>query len=109
MNEEKIEKLKDQVRYIMVQYPGTRDDDKLLTLGIWIEFFPEKIYTKHDENMRLVRMVALTDTLRLPSQDHISRIRRKIQEGGELLPTTWEVAQKRKINEQTWKSYMLTH
>jgi len=43
----------------------------------------------------------------LPREDHVKRIRAKIQnEEGRLLPTRWEVAKQRKIEEQKWRAFM---
>jgi len=99
----KRNELKNKILAILKQYPQARDSDQWLTLQIWCTYYPSRI--KADENKK--RYVYLRDVLDLPREDHIKRIRAIIQnEEGKYLPTTLEVARKRKISEEDWREYV---
>lgn len=100
-----IKSLMDKTKQVLKLYPDARNSDKFLCLALWKEFHRDKIEIGSDGR----GFVYMRDILKLPSEDHIARCRRKIQEGGEFLPTDWEVARKRGINEETWRSYMSAH
>lgn len=101
-----IETLMQKVENILSLYPKARDDDKYLTLTLWWKFHREVFWT-YTVDFKPVQFISANQILELPSQDFIARCRRKIQEQGYYLPTTWEVAKRRKINETAWKSYMI--
>ena len=93
-----IKTLKQKVIEVLKKYPETRNDDILLTTQIWREF-----YWSHLEDDK----IALRDLHKVPREDHVKRIRAKIQnEEGLYLPTSWIVAKKRNINEDVWREYL---
>lgn len=75
----RIKKLEEKVRTMLERYPLTRDDDRLLTLAVWVEFYGLDPYTP-------IRAVMRNE--KLPSQESIGRARRKIQEVDETLRGT---------------------
>lgn len=75
----RIKKLEEKVRTMLERYPLTRDDDRLLTLAVWVEFYNLDPYTP-------IRAVMRNE--KLPSQESIGRARRKIQEVDETLRGT---------------------
>jgi len=97
MDRESIRTLKDKVEVILEHIPETRNNDKLLTIKLWREFFPSII----KEGVK----VFLEDILELPSQDGIKRVRAHIQNKEKrLIPTELKIAQARGWLEDEWKS-----
>lgn len=96
-----MKNLKIQVEHILRLYPETRNSDRLLTIQLWKECYPIYIRDCGNEHIRL------DDIMNLPSEDHISRYRRKFQEKGLYLPTDEKVFNRRKLNEKVWKEDML--
>lgn len=76
---ETLKKLEDKVRVMLKAKPATRDSDKLLTYQIWHDFYGINAWDP-------VKDVMLND--KLPSQESIGRIRRKLQEQDETLRGT---------------------
>ncbi len=99
-----ITTLMQKTEAILAKYPKARDDDKYLALAVWWNYHKDDISSINNSFY-----IKLEDYYKLPSADFISRCRRKIQEAGKFLPTQWEVAHRRKINEDVWKTYMQTH
>ncbi len=99
-----INTLMQKTEQILAKYKRARNDDKYLCIVFWWEY--HRGILEMDANNKNPKIL-LENILQLPSQDFISRCRRKIQESGKYLPTDWEVARKRKINEDVWKNYML--
>jgi len=98
----KMWKVTEQILFILDKLPDTRNDDVLLTTEIWKEFYSDII-----ENGRDWFFVFLDDIWKLPREDHIKRIRAKIQNDEKrFLPTSWEVAKKRQINQWVWELAM---
>jgi hypothetical protein len=97
--------LKKQVELALDNFPGTRNSDVELTLKVWEAFYPEKIWQfEVAKGRKFIEMKSLFD---LPREDNIKRIRAKIQnEEGRYLPTSWEVARKRGIEEDKWRVFM---
>ncbi len=94
--------LKDKVKHCLSKSPHTRNSDVALTLAVWLEFYSQK-FTVID-NSHLIDVKYLFE---LPREDHISRIRRIIQNNdGMYLPTSLKVVKARKINETKWEDYM---
>lgn len=96
-------KLKDQALYCLQKYPLTRNCDTKLTNAIWVEFYPSKL--RNVEGEWLLPLLSRYD---MPSQDAVSRIRRKIQESGQYIPTDDKVLLKRRIRAEQVKGYMLS-
>lgn len=94
-----------QTMTILKNYERARDDDLYLTVKLWVEFYPECIVV-HDE-VPLVALKSITQFL--PREDHVSRIRRKIQNDMVLyLPTDLKIRKKRKIAEEKWIHWLST-
>lgn len=85
--------VKDKVRHILEHYPNTRNDDNSLEAWLMYTFYKE--YTTTDQNGDLC--VSYKNRQFVPKTWSIERARRKIQEGGEFLPTNPTVAKKRKL------------
>ena len=87
-----FKKTKEKVKYILDNYPNTRDSDKLLYVTV-LEFFHGSV------NLR--------DMLdpSVPGFETVSRIRRKFQEQGQFLGTN-QVVIARAINQIKMKSAM---
>lgn len=99
----KIRGLKKKVGYILEVMPDTRNSDVALTIAIWKTYYPK--YIKKGSTGE--EGVWLKDIFELPREDNIKRIRAHYQnELGKFLPTSWEVAKQRKIEEARWKAYM---
>lgn len=95
--------LKAKVEHILSEVPKSRDSDVVLTCYLWINFYGE--FIKKDKDG--VAWLRLRDMPKLPSEDQIGRIRRKVQEEGRFLPTSKEVALQRGISEEVWKDWSI--
>lgn len=96
-----IKKLEDRAKWILEKYPHTRDCDISLTNGIWLHWFPDKIKNIDGENY-----VNILDLKRMAREDNVKRVRAKIQNEMLLfLPTRWEIAKRRKIEQSVWEYY----
>jgi hypothetical protein len=69
---------------------------------VWRTYYPNYLYIAPDGRQAVI----LRDLYLLPSLDHISRIRRKIQEDGKYLPTNSDVRKKRRIKEEEWREFL---
>lgn len=95
--------LKIQVEYCLATFPETRDSDISLLLKIWNEYYPQRIFLTEFGNPA----VMLSDLYELPREDGVKRYRAHFQNDHNLyLPTSWEVAKQRKINEERWREAM---
>jgi len=111
MKQLEIKRLRQAIESILENYPKARDSDQWLTIKIWAVFFPDRI---HEERLNegtdleiTKKFVYLEDIMALPREDNIKRLRAKIQnEEGKWLPTTWEIAKKRQIEESVWRNYI---
>ena len=109
-----IKKLADKIEYCLNHYPETRNSDIALTIKIWEIFHARFIVA----NKGGVKWVKLADLYSLPREDNVKRIRAKIQSPKKFmrthsyndlpryLPTERTVRRKRKINEDTWKTFL---
>lgn len=99
----KMWQLTQQILVILEKIPDTRNDDVLLTTEIWKEFYGDMIYDLKTDSP----FIFLSELWKLPREDHIKRIRAKIQNVDKrFLPTSWEVAKKRQINQWVWELAM---
>ena len=71
-----IKALEPKVKAVLVRYPRTRDDDRELTLQVWQTYYGINPWMPVCEAMR---------NSKLPSQESLGRIRRKLQETDETL------------------------
>ena len=67
----RLDTLEDMVREVLKKDPKARDDDRILTLDVWVNVFKVNPWSPISEVMR---------NKELPSQESIGRVRRKIQE-----------------------------
>ncbi len=67
----KLKTLEAIVREVLTRYPKTRDDDRELALAVWTVGYGVSTWTPVSEVMR---------NKKLPSQESLGRVRRKIQE-----------------------------
>lgn len=73
---DRLKKLEDKVRVLLKAKPATRDSDRLLTYCVWHDFYDINAWDP-------VKDVLLNE--KLPSQESIGRVRRKLQEQEEAL------------------------
>jgi hypothetical protein len=93
-------KLEYKIIHCLKKYPETRNSDILLTRAVWYEFHNSKIFEHNGKTA-----IYTEDLMELPREDHVKRIRAKIQNdkaNPRYLPTTEEVLKKRKILEKHW-------
>lgn len=97
-------KLKDRVERILQLFPDSRNSDVTLMIHLWKRYFNEKIIHSKDGKEQAINLKSLYD---LPREDHIKRWRAKFQNDRlKYLPTSWEVAKQRRINEGVWRAEM---
>lgn len=101
----RIKEMTEKVKRVLEVYPETRNDDRLLTLMFWKMYYPTQIIIVQVYG-RDTEVVRTSSVLDLPSEDKIGRVRRKFQESGQFLPTRWEVAKQRRIQEEVWRTAM---
>jgi hypothetical protein len=94
--------VKRMVESCLQRFPETRNSDVKLTIKIWEEYFPQRIF-KSERGMPAIELYNLFD---LPREDNVKRIRAKFNEFGKYLPTSWEVAKQRQIEEGVWREYI---
>lgn len=91
--------LQDKILNCLEFYPETRDSDIALMIKIWEKYHIEMLSKSGGE--LYVKLDRLYD---LPREDNVKRYRAKIQnEEHKFMPTTWEIAKARKINEEIWR------
>ena len=72
----KLDTLEEQVRAVLIKDPKARDDDRILTLDVWVNVFKVNPWSPVSEVLR---------NKDLPSQESLGRVRRKIQQTEENL------------------------
>jgi len=101
--------LKKQILYCLEQYPETRNSDIELMIRVWKHFTPTNEDTGRDieiihSKSRGQEYIALNDLRWLQREDHIKRIRAKIQNEKKLfLPTDPATIKARKQEEIVWR------
>ena len=90
----KLNTLEDMVREVLKKDPKARDDDRILTLDVWVNIFKINPRSPVAEVMR---------NKDLPSQESIGRVRRKIQQKDESLRGS---KQKEKIRLEAQEDYL---
>ena len=96
--------LKDQVAYVLENYPETRDSDIKLTLRIWRSFYEELLIPGGEYSDAAV---SLRDIPKLPREDNVKRYRAYFQNdpvNPRWLPTREDVAAARRMNIEAWRS-----
>ena len=100
MSLQKIKNLKNAIEYVLEHNPATRNDDAYLTVMVIKSYFPEEII-KNEKDGRFFISYEITRIIR---EDHVKRIRAKIQnEERRFLPTDPMVAKKRGWAEEEWR------
>ena len=95
--------LRDKIIHCLDLYPTTRNSDILLTRAIWFEFHSNKLF---DYNGK--KAVLLESLMDLPREDHVKRIRAKIQnEEKRFLPTDLKILKQRKLLAEEWRFNMM--
>lgn len=101
--------LKGKVEHILKTQPHTANSDIELTLWVWYSFFQAllewEVVPSMDQGGRWI--VPLSNVRKLPSEDKISRIRRKFQEEG-LYPATDPTVIARREKEENIRSTINT-
>ena len=90
----KLNNLEEMVRETLKRDPKARDDDRILTLDIWVNVFKVNPYAPVKDVMR---------NKELPSQESLGRVRRRIQQVDESLRGT---KHKEKIRLNAQADYM---
>lgn len=98
----RIKDLDNKVRAMLYADERSRNSDIRLTHMIWARYYASLLTQANGKVC-----VPLVNMYELPREDNIKRIRAKIQNEEKLyLPTTWEVAKKRGMQEDEWRSYL---
>lgn len=95
--------LEAKIRHILARYEETRNDDVRLQVQL-IDTFgsPADILWRPDFKDSMIRISAL----RTFREDHVKRVRAKIQnDDGDFLPTDPDIRKKRQISEDEWSEY----
>jgi len=92
---ERLKTTKERVEYILENYPETRNDDLYLWL-IYVRLF-DKVLSKY------IRRIPYGVIKRATRPETLSRVRRKIQEEGRLLPTDPKVLKRRRRLEELYR------
>lgn len=92
--------LKKKVISVLADNEKARNSDIALMIGIWEKYHFTRLKKREADGKVYV---ALSDLYDLPREDHIKRIRAKIQnEEKRFLPTSEKVAKQRKLNMGEW-------
>ena len=95
--------LKHQIEIILKDYPKSRDSDITLMIELWKVFYKDHIKKTSNGDFGIY----LPSLYHLPREDSVKRIRAIIQNvEGRLLPITFAVRKKRRINELKWRDYI---
>ena len=86
----RLNNLEKMVRETLKRDPKSRDDDRILTLDIWVNVFKVNPWSPIAEVMR---------NKELPSQESLGRVRRRIQQTDESLRGT-KYKEKIRLNAQ---------
>lgn len=86
----RLNNLEEMVRETLKRDPKARDDDRILTLDIWVNVFKVNPYAPVKDVMR---------NKGLPSQESLGRVRRRIQQVDESLRGT-KYKEKIRLNAQ---------
>ena len=97
--------LKDHVESVLRDFPDTRNSDVTLTLYVWLRVGGDKVFEIDGKEGKFIR---LKDIIGLPSEDKVSRIRRKFQEENKYPATDPIVIQKRSKERKEWVGFAHT-
>lgn len=94
-----MKNLKEKIIHCLEKFPNTRNDDAQLTFKVIHEYYPDEIF--YDEKKE--RWFISTFALKQIREDHVKRIRAKLNEEHLFLPTNPKVCKQRKIAEKYWR------
>lgn len=111
MSYDAIKTLKGMVESVLADTPETRNSDIALTIAIWRRFFPSLVRQEKHHDGRTYSLgeeyVRVKDLFELPREDNVKRVRAMFQNEKKLyLPTSWEVAKGRGLEEDEWRVAM---
>ena len=93
-----------RIKVILETFPDTRNSDILLTTTLWENYYPNKVILQESTGRKFV---SIEDLYILPREDHIKRLRAKIQnEEREFLPTDLKILVERAKLSREWKDYL---
>ena len=95
-------KLQDKIIHCLRKHPATRNSDIKLTNAIWYEFHYDKIIRLDSGKLA----VKLEDLYELPREDHVKRLRARLNSKGLYMPTDKKVLKARKLLETEWHNEM---
>lgn len=87
--------LKTQIEYCLKNFPDARDSDIVLTIRVWLNFYPEFIVSAPDNT----KAVQLRDLLKLPREDSCKRIRADFNEKGLYFSDNPDIRRRRQQKE----------
>lgn len=94
--------LRNKILHCLEKYPSTRNSDIELTAKIWHDFHNSKIVEINSE-----QYIKINDLFELPREDHVKRIRAKIQnEEKKFLPLE-KIAKQRELLREDWRFNMM--
>ena len=97
----KLKTLKKEVEYCLGKYEQARNSDAYLTNAVWINFYKEFLREVDSDWVLPLKYNGF-----VASRDDIKRVRATIQNKEKrFLPTSWEVAKKRKWKEEEYYEY----
>lgn len=94
-------KLQEKIEHCLEKYPDTRNSDILLTRSVWHEFHNSSIFIHNGRPA-----VYAEDLMDLPREDHVKRLRARLNSKGKYLPTNEGVLKKRRLLEKQWHNKM---
>lgn len=94
--------LKDHVESVLRDLPDTRNSDVTITLYVWLRVGGDRVFEIDGKEGKFIR---LKDIIGLPSEDKVSRIRRKFQEEGKYVATDPEVLRRRQKAIPEWVDF----
>ena len=96
--------LKQQVISVLRDSPRTRNSDIHLTIEIWKRFYNDSLILGKHTQTHYISIYKLFD---LPREDHIKRVRAKIQnEDKKYLPTDFAIFEARAKSSKEWRKYL---
>lgn len=96
--------LKNNIEYCLKNFPDCRDSDIVLTIRVWLNFYPEFIVSAPNNG----KAVQLRDLLKLPREDSCKRIRADFNEKGLYLSDNPDVRRRRQQKEIEVRQEMMT-
>ena len=96
MHIQRLRDLKSKVEYCLREFEETRENDAQLTLSIIITYLPGEV--KFLDGVYYFSM----ESLKVVREDHVKRIRAKLNQEGKYLPKDPEVIRRRNKAREAW-------